>query len=194
MPIPADDLQCFGGGVGDFGLQMKGLLRGIGGDGGWPSRVWREQLGVWWQNGLWEFKSIAWSALFPFGWQLQEGRVFFSKAVALFILHIFIEGCFQREMAFFFFSSLRLCFITDHMLASGEAALIYLKLSTRKQQNSVRHIWYTLALSRTQTHSVNSKHWLALVTDLQTAHPSLVIISSGRLNDKLAVIQKNHII
>lgn len=160
----------------------------IGGDGGWPSRVWREQLGVWWQNGLWEFKSSL-ECAFPFGWQLQEGRVFFSKAVALFILHIFIEGHFQREMAFFQFPA----FVFYHWpYVCGPYFFKTVRQETNMHQNSVLHISHTFALSR--THSVKSKHWLALVTDLQTAHPSLVIISPGRRNDKLAVIQRSHII
>ncbi len=121
---------------------------GFGRAGGWSLRVWREQLGVWWQNGLREFKSSL-ECTFLFGWQLQEGRLLFSKAMALFILHIFIEGLFQRHTAYF---SCCLCFITDRMFASRMSSLYFhttVRQETNMQQNRV-------LLSRTRLWTVNT--------------------------------------
>lgn len=184
-------------GVGDVRLQMKGLLghqaasteteagHRVFGGSSWESD----------DRTVFGNLRVAWSALFPLDDSSRKEGFSFQR-LWLYLYYTFSsKGTFKGRWLFFF-SSLHLYFITDRTFASGEAALISVKLSARKQICSAIQFFIYLAHTRslTYTHSVNSKHWLALVTDLQTAHPSLVIISPGWRNDELAVIQRSHII
>lgn len=98
----------------------------------WPSRVWKEQLGPWWQSGLWEFKSKSPEVgVSPRGGLVQEGRLWLSKGPQLYLYYIFSSpglfqregeqwaGCFPISNSLWTLSSFPLCFISDNVLVSG---------------------------------------------------------------------------
>lgn len=63
-----------------------------------PWRVWKLQLGPWWQSGLWEFKSKGSEVgVSPHRGMGQEGRLWLSKHPQLYLYYIFSSpGLFQR--------------------------------------------------------------------------------------------------
>ena len=93
--------SCTGGGGGGGGKVTKSRANRESKTGKWvwPSRVWKQQLGPWWQSGLWEFKSRGSEV----GVSLrrgpgQEGRLWLSKRPQLYLYYIFSSpGLFQRE-------------------------------------------------------------------------------------------------
>lgn len=149
MPISADDLQCFGGGLGTLVSRWKACW-GIGGDGGWPSRVWREQLGVWWQNGLWEFKSSLECAFSL--WMTAPGRKgFLFKGCGFIYITHFHRRVHSKGDGFFFFFQFP-AFVFYHwpyacFRKSGPHFFKTVHQETAKFSSS----YLVLALSRTHT-------------------------------------------
>lgn len=94
----------------------------------WPSRVWKQQLGPWWQSGLWEFKSKGSEVgVSPRRGLGQEGRLWLSKRPQLYLYYIFSSpGLFQREERAVFWFPIRfgLCLlfpysVSDNVFVSG---------------------------------------------------------------------------
>lgn len=94
----------------------------------WPLHVWKQQLGPWWQSGLWEFKSKGPEVgVSPHRGLGQEGRLCLSKHPQLYLYYIFsTPGLFQRkERAVFQFPILfGLCLlfpysVSDNVFVSG---------------------------------------------------------------------------
>lgn len=135
-------------GVGDVRLQMKGLLghRAASAETEAGHRVFG--------GSSWEFDDrtvfgnlrVAWSALFPLDDSSRKEGFSFQR-LWLYLYYTFSsKGTFKGR--WLFFSSLRLCFITDRMFA----ALISLKLSARKQ------ICSKIQFSISCTHSLSHVH------------------------------------
>lgn len=94
----------------------------------WPLRVWKQQLGPWWQSGLWEFKSKGSEVgVSPHRGLGQEGRLWLSKHPQLYLYYLFSSpGLFQREERAVFQFPIRFglcllfpCSVSDNVFVSG---------------------------------------------------------------------------
>ncbi len=174
MPIPAEDGQCLGGN------ERWKACGGFGRAGGWSSRVWREQLGA---DDRMVFGNlrVAWSALFPLDDSSRKEGFSFQR-LWLYLYYTFSsKGSFKGRQLFSVARVYVLSLTVWLLLDERPLFLHNCPAGNKYAAELCSSLTYTL---------VNSKHWLTPVT----AHPSLAIISSRRLDDKLAVIQSSHII
>lgn len=115
----------------------------------WPSRVWKQQLGPWWQSGLWEFKSkgseVGVSLRRGLG---QEGRLWLSKRPRLYLYYIFSSpGLFQRQKrtVFRFPICAGLCLLFPHSVSNN----VFVSGATFTQGLAVRTLFTTERYSHT---------------------------------------------